>query len=235
MKIGYNWLNIIQDYLLPPTCLLCGNRGVDSRDLCAGCRRDLPRNHHCCPQCAQLLEPAAVAHIPCGRCLSLPPAFDKTYAPFIHAGAIRYLITSLKFKAEYKNARLLGQLLAEQLRQTAEMPDLILPVPLHKSRYRERGFNQSIEIARTVGRELHIPLDLTTCRRHLDTPHQSRLTAEQRRKNLKNAFAVVKPVNARHIAILDDVMTTGSTVRELASVLKKAGIEKVDVWVSARA
>jgi ComF family protein len=171
----------------------------------------------------------------CGRCLSLRPAFDETYAPFIHQGAIRHLITSLKFKADYKNARLLGMLLAEHLDKTAKRPDCILPVPLHKARYRQRGFNQAIEIARTVSRELQIPLDLNSCLRHRNTPHQTALSAKKRWKNLKNAFSIIKPVSAQHIAILDDVMTTGSTVHELAALLKKAGVSKVDVWVCARA
>jgi len=148
---------------------------------------------------------------------------------------MRHLITTLKFRADYKNARLLGLLLAEHLQKTAEKPDCILPVPLHKSRYRERGFNQSIEIARTVAKELQIPLDLNSCRRHRDTPHQTALSGKQRRKNMKNAFSIIKPINAQHIAILDDVMTTGSTVHELAAVLKKAGVSRVDVWVCARA
>lgn len=233
--MGYNWLNIIQDYLLPPTCLLCGNTGHGNRDLCHSCYRHLPRNTRCCYQCAELLEIPSAAPRLCGRCLNRRPAFDETYAPFIYQGAIRHLITTLKFRADYKNARLLGQLLAEHLRQTAEKPELILPVPLHPSRYRQRGFNQTIEIARTVARELHIPLDLNSCHRHRDTPHQSDLDAGKRRKNLKNAFTVVKPIDAKHIAILDDVMTTGSTAHELAATLKKAGLDRVDVWVCARA
>lgn len=171
----------------------------------------------------------------CGRCLSRQPAFDETYAPFIHQGPIRHLISTLKFGANHKNARLLGMLLTDHLRQTAEQPELILPVPLHKSRYRERGFNQAIEIGRTVAKELQIQLDITSCMRHRDTPHQTQLSAKKRQKNLKNAFSIVKPLHARHIAILDDVMTTGSTVHELAYVLKKAGVNRVDVWVCARA
>jgi ComF family protein len=171
----------------------------------------------------------------CGRCLSRPPAFDRTYAPFIHQGAIRHLISNLKFGANYKNARLLGMLLAEYLSHTAELPDLILPVPLHKTRYRSRSFNQAIEIARTVSRELVIPLDLTSCRRQRDTPHQTELSAKQRRKNINKAFSLIKPINAEHIAILDDVMTTGSTAHELAALLKKSGVIKVDIWVCARA
>lgn len=235
MNLVYNWLNIIQDYVLPPTCLLCGNAGEDGRDLCRICHQNLPRNHYCCYQCGEAFATAPAAPMLCGRCLSLRPAFDETYAPFIHQGAIRQLISSLKFGADYKNARLLGQLLAEHLQQTAEKPELIMPVPLHKGRYRQRGFNQSIEIARTVGRELNIPLDFYSCRRLHDTPKQSNLSAKQRRKNIKNAFTVVKPIAIRHVAVLDDVMTTGSTVHELAKELKKTGVARVDVWVCARA
>ncbi|MDO9104297.1 MAG: ComF family protein [Methylovulum sp.] len=235
MDLGYNWLNIIQDYLLPPTCVLCGNVGHDRRDLCLPCYRHLPRNTPCCYQCAERLETPCAIPVRCGRCLSQRPAFDDTYAPFIYQGAIQHWITALKFGADYKHARLLGQLLAEHLQQTAERPGLILPVPLNPSRYRGRGFNQSIEIARTVAQILQLPMDLNSCRRQRDTPHQSALAAKQRRKNLKHAFTLVKPISARHVAILDDVMTTGATVHELAAVLKKAGVNRVDVWVCARA
>ncbi|TRW96480.1 ComF family protein [Candidatus Methylobacter oryzae] len=231
----YNWIDIIQDYLLPPTCILCGNPGQQARDICDSCYMQLPRNNHCCYRCGEILETLITAPALCGRCLSRQPAFDETYAPFIHQGAIRHLINTLKFSANYKNARLLGMLLADHLRQSAEQPELILPVPLHDSRYRERGFNQAIEISRTVAKELQVPLDLTGCKRCRDTPHQIQLSAKKRHKNLKNAFSVVKPLHAQHIAILDDVMTTGSTAHELAYVLKKAGANRVDVWVCARA
>lgn len=182
-------------------------------------------------QCARPLN----TEIPlCGECLSRPPAFDTSYAPYIYQGAMRYMILGLKSGAEYKNARSLGLLFAKSV-QKAPRPDCILPVPLHQARYRQRGFNQVIEIARTVSNELQIPIDLTTCVRHRDTPHQTNLSAKQRRKNIKNAFAVLKPIQTQHIAIIDDVMTTGSTVQELARVLKKAGAARVDVWVCARA
>ncbi|MDD2723816.1 MAG: ComF family protein [Methylovulum sp.] len=235
MNLVYNWLDIIQDYLLPPTCLLCGNPGMPHRDLCQPCHQQLPRNTQCCYQCADRLPTPSSAPMLCGRCLSQRPAFDETYAPFVYGDSLRYLVMGLKFGAQYKNARLLGHLLAGHLQKTAEKPELILPVPLHNSRYRQRGFNQAIEIARTVSKEIQVPLDLHTCRRRHDTPHQSNLTAKQRRKNIKNAFAVVKPITVRHVAVLDDVMTTGSTVHELAKVLKKAGVARVDVWVCARA
>lgn len=235
MKTGYNWIKIIQDFLFPPTCLMCGNQGFDSRDLCHSCYKHLPRNTQCCFQCADLLEFPTTNPVLCGRCLGKKPAFDRTYAPFIHQGAIRHLITTLKFNAQYQNARLLGLMLAEHLRQVAEIPDCIVAVPLHKSRYRQRGFNQAIEIAAILSKQLLVPLDLTSCERYRDTPHQTRLSAKKRRKNIKNAFKLNHPLAAKHIAIVDDVMTTGSTVHELAALLKKSGVRKVDVWVCARA
>lgn len=204
-------------------------------DLCNSCYQHLPNNSSCCWQCADTLDVNSAATSRCVRCIRLNPAFDKTCAPFLHQGAPRYLITSLKFSANYKNARLLGTLLGNHLQKNAERPDLILPVPLYKSRYRERGFNQSIEIARTVARQLKLPLDVNSCIRHRDTPHQTSLTAKERRHNMENAFSIVKPISVQHIAIIDDVMTTGSTVNALAMILKKSGIKRVDIWVCARA
>ena len=171
----------------------------------------------------------------CGHCLSQSPAFDETHAPFIHQSIIRHLIASLKFNKQYKNARLLGYLLATHLQKTSEMPELIIPVPLHTLRYQERGFNQTIEIAKTVSKRLNIPIDTKSCIRNRNTPHQTNLPAKQRNKNIKNAFQVIKLIDAQHIAILDDVMTTGATVNELAKVLKKSGVTRVDVWVCGRA
>jgi len=235
MKKGYHWLNIIQDCFFPPTCLLCGHDGDNGRDVCPSCHLDLPWNTACCARCAAILATRPSAAALCGQCLSHPPAFDETHAPFVYQDTIRHLITALKFKADHQNARLLGQLLAEHLIHSAHMPELIVPVPLHPARYRKRGFNQAIEIARTVAKELSLPLDLTCCRRLRDTAQQTSLSGGLRRHNLKKAFAAVQPLKAKHVAILDDVMTTGSTTHELALVLKKAGVERVDVWVCARA
>ena len=230
-----NWLNIIQEYLLPPTCILCGNKGFDTQDICLLCVNDLQKNIHSCYRCAETFETINSTPLLCGQCISKTPAFDETHAPYIYQGTIRYLIARLKFNRQYKNARLLGYLLATYLAKTVEIPELIIPVPLHKLRYKERGFNQSIEIAKTLSRQLNIPLDNKSCIRKRNTLHQIDLPAKQRRKNILNAFEVCKPVYAQHIAILDDVMTTGSTVNELAKVLKKAGVARVDVWVCARA
>jgi len=114
------------------------------------------------------------------------------------------------------------------------MPEIIIPVPLHRTRLRERGFNQALEIARPIARSLSIPVDYKSCERVRKTSAQSLLPAAERRKNIKGAFRVTRPIAARHVAILDDVMTTGHTVQELAATLRKAGVERIDVWVVAR-
>ena len=230
-----NWLNIIQQKLLPPRCVLCGNRGLEDMDLCAGCLSDLPRNQSCCYRCGEHFETAIDIPQLCGRCLKQPPNFDETYAPYLYQGPLPYLIGALKFGNDYKNARLLAHLLAEHIASHAELPDCLLPVPLHPKRYRERGFNQSLEIARHLANRFSLPLDLHSCIRNRDTGHQISLPAKQRRKNMRRAFTIAKPPAYQHIAIIDDVMTTGATVSSLAGALKKAGVGRVDVWVCARA
>lgn len=234
LKRVNDWLDIIQQWLFPPTCILCGSPGQAGRDLCSICRMQLPANHCCCPCCANPMTESEADRL-CGRCLSRPPAFDKVHAPFLHQDGMRYLITGLKFGARHAHARLLAQLLADHVKQQAEIPDCIIPVPLHKARYRRRGFNQAIEIARGVAAETGVRLDLKSCRRRRDTPHQTGLTAKQRRKNVKNAFEMIGPLPVRHVALIDDVLTTGSTVHELAALLKQHGVERVDVWVCAHA
>lgn len=204
-------------------------------DLCQACFEDLSRNIHCCYRCGEHFEtPTAIPQL-CGRCLKKPPSFDETHAPYLYDDAMRFLITQLKFGHRYKHARLLGTLLANCLAESTELPECIIPVPLHRNRYGQRGFNQSIEIARHLSKQLDIPLDLNSCVRSRNTPHQAELAAKQRRKNIKNAFSIIKPLPYQYVAIVDDVMTTGATVEALAHVLKRHGVSQVDVWVCARA
>lgn len=230
-----NWLNSIQDCLFPPTCLLCERPGHLSRDLCSDCCKSLTQNEFRCPRCAAPMQPDAPPSCLCGQCVTQLPAFDHVHAPFLFQDAIRYLILGLKYRRRFQNARLLGALLVDSLDTTVTLPQLLIPVPLHPARYRERGFNQAIEIGRTVAKQLQLPLELSVCRRRRDTPHQTGLTAKQRRKNLRHAFAPAKPLSAQHVAILDDVMTSGTTVNEMAKILRKAGAARIDVWTCARA
>jgi ComF family protein len=228
------WPSIIQEWLYPPTCLLCGDPGCDGVDLCLSCREALPFISRACPRCA--LPVAAAEPQLCNACRTNPPAFHAAFAPLRYEEPVGHLVRSLKFAARYPAARLLGTLLSEQLAGRADQPEAILPVPLHAARYRERGYNQAIEIARTASRRLGVPLDLDACRRVRATSAQAQLAAVERRKNLRGAFAVrAAELPYGHVAILDDVVTTGSTVNELARTLRAAGVARVDVWACARA
>lgn len=229
-----NWFNIIQYSLLPPTCILCGNQGCSHQDLCDACYSTLaPLGIHCLC-CAKKITTTDLERPRCGDCQTTPPAFDRTYAPYIHQGEIRYLINQCKFNHAYKNSRLLGSLLAQHV-QKFNLPELIIPIPLHPTRYRQRGYNQSLEIAKITAQTLSIPIDYSSCLRVKNTAHQISLSAHQRHKNIRHAFQVLTPPKAQHIAILDDVMTTGATANELAKTLKKKGVNQVDVWVCSRA
>lgn len=227
IKQVHNWLN----HLLPPHCLLCEQPSNLALDLCSSCYQQLQKNSVSCLRCA---KPIKQTEQLCGSCLKTEPYFDAVQAPFLYQDAMRYLISQFKYHNDYKNARTLGLLLAEQL-NLQNPPDCIIPVPLHKTRYRTRSFNQALELAQIVSHYHHIPLNLNTCIRKRNTEQQARLTGKQRIKNVKNAFEILKPLHNQRVVIIDDVMTTGSTVNEIANVVKKAGANYVEVWVCARA
>jgi ComF family protein len=201
--------------LFPPRCCLCGFEGANlDLDLCGFCFTELPWG------AARLPDVAA----------------------FRYEHPVDELIRELKYRGVIANARVLGVLLAEAVRDSrAELPNLLVPVPLHAARLRERGFNQAFALARYAGRMLEIPYARDAVRRIRDTPSQTALDVHERRRNVQGAFA---PAGARaqarlreaqHIAIVDDVVTTGSTVAELRAVLLAAGVRRVDVWAAARA
>jgi ComF family protein len=171
----------------------------------------------------------------CGRCLQKPTHFDTTICPYRFAEPMDWLIRQLKFRARLPHIRVLGSLLQQHLIDVgAERPQLIIPVPLHHTRQRQRGFNQALEIARPLAKYFNTPIASALCERHQNTMPQSDLPAKKRAANVRNAFRLRKPCDVKHVAIVDDVMTTGATVNELAKVLKRNGIEKVQVWVVAR-
>lgn len=230
-----NCSNLIRSILFPPHCLLCGAPGNDGMELCLRCRNELPVNRLCCRQCALPLTATANQPRICGACIALPPAFDLCLTPFIYRTPLDSLISGFKFRQNLSNGRLLSQLLlAFLLKQGVEMPDLIIPVPLHRSRITERGFNQSLEIARYLCRQLHLPLNFTSCVRVQATPPQITLEKRRRLSNLKGAFEIRGNISCHHLVLLDDVVTTGATVTELAKLLKKHGAKRVDVWALAR-
>ncbi len=216
--------------LLPAQpCLLCGAMSHDGL-CCAACAAELPRlSAPHCPVCAL---PTLAGEV-CGQCLKDPPPFDRTLAAFSYSFPINQLIKALKFHERL----VLVNFLADQLVKQADThPDCLLALPLHPSRLRERGFNQSQLLAARIAKRTGIPLLTDACRRVRDTPPQSALPWKERGKNMRGAFEVMAlaDIRGKHVAIVDDVMTTGASTGELARALKHAGAGEVSVWVVAR-
>ena len=227
-------LSQLLNAVIPQTCLLCGYRGMGDHLLCAGCETDLPWLGYCCSVCAIPL-PKKAPDI-CGHCQHKAPAFDQTQALFHYASPVDKLITGLKFNSRLVNARMLGDLMATKIEAAGGVrPEALLPVPLHRQRLRERGFNQALELARPLAKTWNIPLLKQPVRRVRATTAQMELPAKERHRNIRRAFECVSPLPYEHIAIVDDVITTGATVNELARLLKKQGIKTVEVLAIARA
>ncbi|MEO7323274.1 MAG: ComF family protein [Dokdonella sp.] len=221
-------------FVLPPRCLLCGDLGADGRDLCAGCVADLALNSPCCPRCALPLQVPAPM---CGECLKRPPPFAAAWVPFCYGHPLDLLEARFKFRGDLAAGRVLADLMLERARFDAPTPPaMLIPVPLHRTRLRERGYNQALELARPLARAMAIPLQHDVLERTKATPPQTGLDAKARRRNLRDAFSVAAGAQLpAHVALFDDVMTTGATLRECARVLKQAGVQRVDVWALARA
>lgn len=233
--VDNGWTHM-KSWLWPGHCRLCAATLPFGQELCPACVAGLPILDHACPRCASPLPPAVDAGTVCGRCQRRPPAFAGARALYRYEAPIDNLILRLKFHHDLRLARLLGERLATRLlSRSCERPDLIVPVPLHRARLRERGYNQALELARPVAQRLNIGLDVHGVRRVLPTRAQSDLSLAERRRNVRKAFAVARDYTGLKIAVLDDVMTSGSTVEALARCLKKAGAEEVSVWVVARA
>lgn len=231
----YKWLETLLSATYPPVCVLCGAAGRTGPDICPGCAAALPLNTHPCPRCAEPLPPAAPPGTLCGGCLRRAPAFDACLAPFLYAPPVDWLVSRLKFHGQLAAGRVLAGLLGDRLpSRGADRPELILPMPLHPARLRERGFNQALELARPLGRRLGVPVAPDLARRVRAGQPQSSLAMARRRANVRGAFGLTGILEARHVAVVDDVLTTGASADELARTLKKAGAESVEVWVVAR-
>lgn len=227
-RIGEKLLSALQQ-----PCLLCGDRCEEDCCLCKECFNGLPIIGHACEQCGIPLPGEAVR---CGACLTNPPFFNRCLSALDYRSPVDYLIKHLKYHNQLSVANLLANLLAKKIRQRNQtLPQVIIPVPLHESRLQQRGYNQSIEIARPLSRELRIPFNITHCVRQRNTVPQFDLPAKQRSQNIKNAFEMVADLPFEHVAILDDIMTTGSTANELSRVLQAAGARHIEVWTCARA
>ena len=223
--------NLLQS-LLPGACALCGASGADA-GLCAGCRADLPllpAQH--CPVCATPNSGSV-----CGACLAAPPAFDRVVAAYVYAFPVDAMIQALKYRGQLAFAPVLAQALSERvsLAGAAPRPELLLPMPLAAERLRERGFNQAMELARIVAGGSGGALDAAVCRRVRNTVPQALLPWKQRAANIRRAFVCDGDVAGKRVAVVDDVLTSGATMNEIAATLKRRGAVEVSAYVVARA
>lgn len=229
------------DLLWPPRCCACDalltEPASSSHDLfCGECVESLIFNASPkCPRCALPYEGVGPDHL-CAECLKTPPPFERAEAVYEYGGAAADVVLRLKYGGMTLPARPMGRLMADRGRDYGGV-DLIVPVPLFPKRLRKRGFNQSALLAREMGRRLRVPVNTSALRRIRDTVPQAGLSREHRLENIRGAFSLRKPasVSGRRILLVDDVVTTGTTVREAARVLTKGGAVSVTVVAFARA
>ena len=212
---------------LPAACVLCG-AGTGASRLCGPCRTALPAMPLArCSQCALPLPSGSV----CAECLDRKPSYDAIRAAYPYEFPVDALVQAYKYGRDLTLAPLFARALALGVESDV---DALVAMPLAASRLRERGFNQAHEIARHLGRLLHLPVLGDACRKVADTPPQAGLTLAQRVRNVRRAFVCDADLAGMRIAIVDDVMTTGATLDELARVMKRAGAARVTGWVVAR-
>jgi ComF family protein len=222
-------LQVLSRLLLPPRCLVCSEAGAAGLDLCAACRAGLPWNRDGCRRCALPLP----AGRDCPRCLREPPPWHRAHAAFRYGFPLDRLLPRFKFGGDLAAGALLATLLQWTL-DPAQRPQALVPVPLHRSRLRERGYDQALELARALSREAGLPLLAGRLWRVRRTGAQTELGAAARRRNVLGAFGLRPgPPLPGHLALVDDVLTTGATAGECTQVLLAAGVERVDVWAVA--
>lgn len=230
-----NLLSLTQQFrqlyrkVFPIPCLLCG-LATDDQALCESCIAELPVIQQCCIRCA---IPLANAQI-CGQCLKKPPIQDISLSLYRYEQAIPRMMSALKYHRQIQLAEMCAHEFISY-HTLASLPDVLLPIPLHPSRLRQRGYNQSLLFADTLAKLLKIPCRPELLKRIKKTATQTQLNAKQRHKNMRQAFEYSSSFVPQHVAIIDDVMTSGATTHEAARVLKRAGVETIEVWTIARA
>jgi len=225
----------LENAVMPNVCVFCGRRRqVNESPVCDPCYDDLPWNNRSCYRCANPVSAELPQGVVCAACQESPPPFIVTVAPLLYEFPVDAAIKAMKFKRKLFYVPAFADILARAMQEIPADVDALLPVPLHWRRQAFRGFNQASEVADAVSKTTGLPV-LNNVRRHRATPFQSGLVAAHRRRNLSAAFVVQREVRARHVMLVDDVITTGETCRQLALTLLNAGVENISVLAIARA
>ncbi len=225
------FISRLKGTLFSRNCLLCQQKLDFTGWICDECDQHLPRIQSACPICAAAVNQKGV----CGFCLSQKHYFDNTLVPFEYKQPINRLIYQFKYQQHFYAYRPLVEELISMIKQIQQpVPELIIPVPLHPRRIRQRGFNQSGLIARALAKEFNVNHNNCLIIRHKFSKPQVELSAKERQQAVQNAFTVVTKTHTKHIALVDDVITTTQTVNQVARALKQAGVEKISIWALAR-
>lgn len=230
----YKWIK--NNLSLPNTCWLCHAPCDGYHRLCQPCIQQLPRIKNPCSRCAEPLSIEAT-DMTCGRCQLKPPKFDRCQTAFCYSFPVDHMIHRLKFNGQLICGQALTSLLTEKLNHdytNQPWPTLIIPTPLHRQRELQRGFNQSLLITKQLSKDLKIPFNQRLIQRNKKTHAQAGLSAKERQLNIRKAFQLTTQVLPNHIALVDDVVTTGTTVNEISRLLKNAGVQTVDIWCLAK-
>lgn len=230
---NYKHLVTFASALCPkPICLVCGQYVTHFQRICKACTAHLPWTREMCILCA---EPLSASQHECGKCQKNPPPYDRLWIALDYAFPIDELIMSAKFSHQISHLSLLAELFIQYWQaQSPTLPEVLIPVPLHAKRLRERGYNQALELARIISAKHHIPIDFTSIKRLKPTLAQASLPAQSRFNNVRRAFAITKPLPYSRVALIDDVFTTGNTVRVLSKMLRQAGVAHIEVYCMAR-
>ena len=232
MRFGEEVILKALDRLDPPRCLFCGSAGFGHLDICHACCQEWPDAINPCPRCALPWSDRL-----CATCSTTPPPWQVAVIPFRYVPPVATLVAGLKYRDRFMVARILGHLFCERYEQacdTASRPQLMIPVPLHYSKQRRRGFNQSCTVARHMAAYLGVRLAPRVLWRHEATSSQVGLSGAARRRNVQGAFTASPVVRNRHVALFDDVVTTGATAVAATAALLAAGAARVDLWAVAR-
>lgn len=228
MEVKKGISNFFNIFSFNSTCYFCLAKCNDV--CCKSCERDFIKGVRRCPICAKHNNNAKT----CGQCISSPPVFSSTTVLYNYEYPIKKLVLSFKFKKRAELSLFFADRFVQKISSKNKLPDILIPVPLHKKRQAQRGYNQSLELSKLLSKKLNVPFNSELCKRVVNTDPQSELPMKSRKKNVKNAFILNGENIPKHIAIIDDVITTGSTINEIARLFKKAGCEQIDIWAIAR-
>lgn len=223
--------SITQSLRLPAICSLCNQPHQGTLALCSFCIDLLTPIGTRCTYCAYPLPEAS--HLICGHCIKQRPHFDHAHIAYTFEEPLRSLLHQFKYHNGLYLSPLLCNLMLKALPDAGLTTECLIPVPMHRTRLKQRGFNQAAVLAQKLAKQLQLPYNLHACKKNRNTEPQASLDQDERRNNLKQAFTA-DPLPYRHVTLIDDLLTTGSTANELALTLKESGVSTVDIWCCAR-